>query len=435
MKTQKINKATNNNYSPEFPIKSEPKSSSLKFMDNRSAALISGSYQAMVNDSHQVKQLMTYQAMANLHSAQTIKYKNNLNEKKIDVLQKKDANKGLPTQLKSSIAQLSGITMDDVKVYYNSSCPAQLQAHAYAQGTDIHLAPGQEKHLPHEAWHVVQQKQGRVSPTLQLKNGVNINDDIVLENEADRMGAKALQTTLDATEQFISKKTLDSKSTQLKSVIQLETTVSGHGGLRRNEHDNHLVPFQVPQGKTIILAAPPGATLGDVSLILNTATAPNLEDLRSLVKINTTKEIWTNIAVVQIIMDDASIIKTQFQVNTLNDLTKVVDRIPYADLSGPKKGALTVLESKQSFESWADAYVRPQTFKVLSEGENMTDMTLAPFEPGLRSANSAAQNHYVDAPTTLSDYVANHQAEHRFIINACSHDSNAAYTGFQIDKL
>ncbi|HAP61901.1 MAG TPA: hypothetical protein DCR93_21180, partial [Cytophagales bacterium] len=36
-------------------------------------------------------------------------------------------------------------------------------------GTDIHLAPGQQKHLPHEAWHVVQQKQGRVKPTLQPK--------------------------------------------------------------------------------------------------------------------------------------------------------------------------------------------------------------------------------------------------------------------------
>ena len=82
--------------------------------------------------------------------------------------------------------------MDDVKVHYNSDKPAQLQAHAYAQGTDIHLAKGQEKHLPHEAWHVVQQKQGRVEPTLQMKGKVNINDDVALENEADIMGAKAI---------------------------------------------------------------------------------------------------------------------------------------------------------------------------------------------------------------------------------------------------
>lgn len=99
---------------------------------------------------------------------------------------------GLPMNLKSSIEQLSGYSMDDVKVHYNSDKPAQLQAHAYAEGTDIHLASGQEKHLPHEAWHVVQQKQGRVRPTVQL-GGAQINDDIGLEREADLMGDKAMQ--------------------------------------------------------------------------------------------------------------------------------------------------------------------------------------------------------------------------------------------------
>lgn len=84
--------------------------------------------------------------------------------------------------------------MNDVKVNYNSSKPAQLQAHAYAQGSNIEIGPGQEKHLPHEAWHVVQQKQGRVQPTTQLKGTVNVNDDAGLEKEADVMGAKALST-------------------------------------------------------------------------------------------------------------------------------------------------------------------------------------------------------------------------------------------------
>lgn len=98
---------------------------------------------------------------------------------------------GLPDNLKSGIESLSGYGMDDVKVHYNSDKPAQLNAHAYAQGTDIHVAPGQEQHLPHEAWHVVQQKQGRVQPTLQMKAGVPVNDDAGLENEADVMGAKA----------------------------------------------------------------------------------------------------------------------------------------------------------------------------------------------------------------------------------------------------
>lgn len=100
-------------------------------------------------------------------------------------------NTGLPDSLKSGIENLSGYSMDDVKVHYNSSQPAQLNAHAYAQGTDIHIAPGQEKHLAHEAWHVVQQKQGRVKPTMQMKGKINANDDKELENEADVMGKKA----------------------------------------------------------------------------------------------------------------------------------------------------------------------------------------------------------------------------------------------------
>lgn len=101
-------------------------------------------------------------------------------------------NTGLPDNLKSGIENLSGMSMDHVKVHYNSDKPAQLQAHAYAQGSEIHVAPGQEQHLPHEAWHVVQQAQGRVRPTVQMKGNVPINDDVGLEAEADLMGGRAL---------------------------------------------------------------------------------------------------------------------------------------------------------------------------------------------------------------------------------------------------
>lgn len=99
---------------------------------------------------------------------------------------------GLPDSLKAGIENLSGISMDDVRVHYNSPKPAQLQALAYTKGTEIHVAPGQAKHLPHEAWHVVQQKQGRVMPTMKF-GGNFINDNPVLEREADFMGAKAVQ--------------------------------------------------------------------------------------------------------------------------------------------------------------------------------------------------------------------------------------------------
>jgi hypothetical protein len=97
---------------------------------------------------------------------------------------------GLPDNLKAGVENLSGVSLNNVKVHYNSPKPTQLNALAYAQGTDIHVAPGQQKHLPHEAWHIAQQSQGRVKPTTQTK-GVAINDDSHLEREADVMGAKA----------------------------------------------------------------------------------------------------------------------------------------------------------------------------------------------------------------------------------------------------
>lgn len=99
---------------------------------------------------------------------------------------------GMPDGLKSGLESLSGMDLSDVRVHYNSSKPAQMQAFAYAQSNDIYIGPGQEQHLPHEGWHVVQQRQGRVRPTMQL-NGTAINDDPSLEQDADRMGALAMQ--------------------------------------------------------------------------------------------------------------------------------------------------------------------------------------------------------------------------------------------------
>lgn len=137
-------------------------------------------YQDMANNSPQPNKIAQLQTMADNHSAQQ------------QPIQKKENNTGLPDNLKTGLENLSGISLDDVKVHRNSDKPAQLQAHAYAQGTDIHLGAGQEKHLPHEAWHVVQQKQGRVKPTMQMKGGVSVNDETALEREADVMGLKAL---------------------------------------------------------------------------------------------------------------------------------------------------------------------------------------------------------------------------------------------------
>ena len=101
----------------------------------------------------------------------------------------------MPDHLKSGLENISGMDLSGVRVHYNSSKPKQINALAYTQGQEIHVGPGQEKHLPHEGWHVVQQMQGRVKPTMQM-TGVSINDDAGLEKEADVMGNKAAQMHL-----------------------------------------------------------------------------------------------------------------------------------------------------------------------------------------------------------------------------------------------
>lgn len=93
---------------------------------------------------------------------------------------------GLPKELRASVETHSGVDMSNVRVHRNSPAPARYNAHAYTHGQDIHLAPGQERHLAHEAWHVVQQAQGRVPTTAHI-NGMPLNENAGLEAEADRM--------------------------------------------------------------------------------------------------------------------------------------------------------------------------------------------------------------------------------------------------------
>lgn len=147
---------------PSTSKKTKRKSTS-SFTDTKPHSIVQQKMQEFADNSPQASQLKSVQEMVDT----------SLQNKSV---QKKENNTGLPDNLKSGVENLSGHSMDDVKVHYNSDKPATLQAHAYAQGTDIHVAPGQEKHLPHEAWHVVQQKQGRVQPTKQLKETNKTND-------------------------------------------------------------------------------------------------------------------------------------------------------------------------------------------------------------------------------------------------------------------
>jgi hypothetical protein len=148
----------------------------------------------------------------------------------LSIQQTKENLTGMPDNLKAGVESLSGIDMGDVRVHYNSDKPAEVGALAYAQGTDIHVAPGQERHLPHEAWHIVQQSQGRVRPTMQLKN-LGVNNDVLLEREADEMGSKAL--IIDKKSQIseiISKNdiVMQSKAMKKNDVLQLKLISVGY---------------------------------------------------------------------------------------------------------------------------------------------------------------------------------------------------------------
>jgi hypothetical protein len=225
--------------------------STFQFENNRPESIAQRKLQEAINNSPQVTQLKSYQAMADKNSAQAIQRKDILEEESLqekpEAIQKKENKTGLPNNLKSGIENLSGFSLDDVKVHYNSGKPAQLQAHAYAQGTNIHIASGQEKHLPHEAWHVVQQKQGRVKPTIQLK-GVQINDDKGLEEEADVMGASALQKS----KKTVRKKTLPSvnpvvmqqrsKNPLRQDTGEYKKQGPGEGAAQIDMTEHHIVP-------------------------------------------------------------------------------------------------------------------------------------------------------------------------------------------------
>lgn len=182
--------------------------STIPFVDNRAGAIAQRKIQELAINSPQVKQAAQLQATTENGASQ-----------RQPLIQKQENKTGLSDHLKAGIENLSGYSMDDVNVHLNSDKPAQLQAHAYAQGTDIHVAPGQEQHLPHEAWHVVQQKQGRVQPTAQLKEKVAINDDKALEQEADIMGAKALSAPIQAKRSLIENKISNNKIVQGKLYI------------------------------------------------------------------------------------------------------------------------------------------------------------------------------------------------------------------------
>lgn len=228
---------------------------------------------------------------------------------------------------------------------------------------------------------------------------------------------------------------------QGKAVTQLartkrekKGTVSGHGGLRRNKKTGALIKYKVPKGKKIVISAPPGATLGDISLVLNTTDNPDFKNIRKMVKVSTVPGLWKNGTVVSLVRNNPTIVKSVTQQKALDDLD--TGARTYDKLLPEEKGSLTKLEKKPDFEQWAESYVTPETFQVKNEGEEMDDMVLEPFEKKLRSddVDTANQNDYIKRKQMFSTYMKNNPDLTHITINACSADENSDFTGFQIDK-
>jgi hypothetical protein len=174
MQTQVLKKQEDKNKQSTAKGSSQNKTehdSTLEFFDQRPKTSLQNFVQDKADSSTRSTRLNFLQKRADIgtNSNQPVQLKKFLEretpiQEKSNSSQQQENKTGLPDGLKSGIESLSGMAMDDVKVHRNSKEPEKLQAHAFAQGTAIHVGPGQEQHLPHEAWHVVQQKQGSVKP-------------------------------------------------------------------------------------------------------------------------------------------------------------------------------------------------------------------------------------------------------------------------------
>ena len=115
-------------------------------------------------------------------------------------LQPRTNQTGIPDHTLSQMESSLNADFSNVRLHTNSPKASDINALAYTQGEDIHFAPGQysstssqsQQILGHELAHVVQQRQGRVRPTMQLR-GMQVNDDSSLEREADILGQRAAQ--------------------------------------------------------------------------------------------------------------------------------------------------------------------------------------------------------------------------------------------------
>ena len=310
---------------------------------------------------------------------------------------KKENKTGMPDNLKAGVESLSGIDMSDVRVHYNSSKPAEIGALAYTQGMEIHVASGQEQHLPHEAWHVVQQAQGRVRPTMQM-NSLAVNDDLGLEREADLMGGMAELKSMPGG-------TLLTKSHEIKtSIVQCRL------GVEIELNDPKIEPKNKKEGsgdkewdkRDVIYTSPfwyltiddtPGGGRFNLEFILNGASRNGFEDdeielvLSALDSIEYYLNTWGGRSIVfdkaadgkrngelVFIMPSKMPSSANVQVTTgmsLVGLQSLLESAQTSKLSAEDNGELewksdlrTLVENRDSANKLVDAYIQPHIVEL-----------------------------------------------------------------------
>jgi hypothetical protein len=143
------------------------------------------------------------------------------------------ADKSMPEPVRMKMESSFGEDFSNVKIQ-ESSKASELGAMAYASGNNIHFAPGKynpqsqqgQELLGHELTHVVQQREGRVKGTSQMK-GISVNDAPALEKEADDMGKKAAQGQLTSEKNGINTNINSSEQTvQKKSELDIKDALN-----------------------------------------------------------------------------------------------------------------------------------------------------------------------------------------------------------------
>jgi hypothetical protein len=184
----------------------------------------------------------------------------------------------LPDNQNAGIESLSGMSQDDTKVQHNSSQPTQLNAHAYAQSSEIRLSPPQEKHLPNEASQVVQQMQGWVTPRVQMTGGMQVLQAQWAYVDAD--GGKHLNLSRTEDPEIFLLKSDNSKYKVIGKAANGHPIVQEIGGVHEDWRHNQFSEYQNWTTATSGVSVVPPFGSGSVSAYHNRG-APKISSKQS----------------------------------------------------------------------------------------------------------------------------------------------------------